>query len=114
MMVIKAQRPALLISYPMLFFNALVMVASSAACAPFSPLLSGIVLYAAVLLRIGVGYTAARMLSLRPKASDLLFGILIADVLLVIAFIKALGTRRFNWRGRWLTISGGGELKDVG
>lgn len=113
MLVIKSQRPALLISYPMLFFNSLLVYFTAILCAPMLPMQAAALAAGGFIVRLSVGYTAARMLEIRPAPSTLLKGVFIADVLLLSAFIKALFTRSFTWRGRALKINKTGALESA-
>lgn len=113
MLVIKSQRPALLASYPLLFFNSLWVYLVALLCAPVLPKPAAALFGAAFLIRLSVGYAAARMLDISPPMKTLLPGIFIADVLLLSAFRRALFTRSFTWRGRALRINRAGVLESV-
>ena len=48
-----------------------------------------------------------------PWRPFLLFWVLAADVLLLGAFLKALGRREVIWRGRTYRLAPGGSIEDV-
>ncbi len=108
--VIRAQRPHLLASYPLLFFSAPIVVLLGLLLVPFAP---GLAL-AAIAFALGSRMIAA--LSARALAGapfDLLASIAdaaIADALLASAFARAVFTRTLTWRGRALTIDRRGQL----
>jgi len=105
-MVIRAQRPALLASYPALFFATPLLVAGAlAAGAPA-------VAAAAVAARLLVAVAARRAsgTSVARALGDVAWG----DALLASAFMRALGPREVRWRGRVLAVDAGGALREVG
>lgn len=113
--VIRAQRPALLASYPALFFaTPLLTLAATAA------VLSGLAGYGSLgaaalvlLLRAAVGWAAARASGRSRALPSLIADAALADSLLAWAFVRALGTRAVRWRGRTLRIDAGGELREA-
>ncbi len=110
MMVIKAQRRPLMFAFPFLFFNALI-VYLLAAVGLFYNTPSGVLcLLATLLLRLLVGYSAARMLGLSPRVHQVVAHAFVADILLLSAFVRALRTRHVEWRGKTLTVTSEGEL----
>ena len=112
LMVIRAQRPWLLPSYPLLFFATPLIVTLALIGAPGSPQIALVAALLASLSRLGVALAAARAsgrtASLRVAAVEALRG----DLLLARAFARALGSRRFSWRGTALTIERGGRLRE--
>lgn len=102
--VIRAQRPALLVSYPLLFGAAPLQLALAAIS--HEPLLVGSIVLAARLL----GATFARVRSGRRVDAGLFFFALAADLLLLTAFLVGISRRRFAWRGNTLAIGAGGAL----
>lgn len=110
--VIRAQRPALLASYPALFFATPLLTMAAAAA-----VLSGLAGYASLgaaalvlLLRAAVGWAAARASGRSRALPSLIADAALADALMAWAFARALGTRAVRWRGRTLRIDAGGEL----
>lgn len=114
LMVIRAQRPALLASYPLLLAATPgLLVASSIGLAfdlPGAGLALGLAL--AARLAIGVVASAAARRSLHPAA--VLIDALLADGLLLAAFGRAaFGPAIVQWRGRSLQLGARGRLEVV-
>lgn len=108
--VIRAQRPHLLWSYPMLLSPTLPLLAASLVLCALEGPLALWVGAGAMVLRLAVG-AAARLRSHRPLAwRTLAVDALLADVLLWAAFVRALATHRVVWRGAKLRIGRGGLL----
>lgn len=102
--VIRAQRPALLVSYPLLFAAAPLQLALAAASS--APLAVGSIVVAARLL----GAVFARMRSGRRVDLGLFAFAFVADLVLLAAFVVGVSRRRFAWRGTTLSIGAGGAL----
>jgi ceramide glucosyltransferase len=112
LMVIRAQRPALMLSYPALFFATPLIVILALLTAPAAPKVALAAGLLALLSRLGVALAAARA-SGRPVGLGVAFvEALRADLLLARAFTRALRSRRFSWRGTALTIERGGVLRE--
>lgn len=105
LMVIRAQRPLLLLSYPLLFGAALPLLALALARGAWALALATLVvrMLIAAFARIRSGHPRW----LAPEA-------LLADVVLWAALFRALGTRTVAWRGRVLRVEAGGLLADHG
>lgn len=105
LMVIRAQRPLLLLSYPLLFGAALPILV----CA----LARGAWALAAATIAVRMALAAfARLRSRQPRW--LAPEALLADVVLWAALFRALATRTVAWRGRMLRVEAGGLLADQG
>lgn len=103
--VIRAQRPALLISYPLLFGATTPLLLSGALLAAWGPLALTLGARLAVLF-------AGRHFNARPLAPyTALPALVLGEVVTWAAFLRALGTRRVIWRGRSLRILPGGRLE---
>ncbi|NOU32711.1 MAG: glycosyltransferase [Polyangiaceae bacterium] len=104
--VVRAQRPALLPTYPLFFFPALLLVPSLLALSAAWP---GLVLPSAAAILVGtrlfLAWTGRRV----AGASSLRIarGALVADLVLALAFARALLTREHSWRGRSLLLRAG-------
>lgn len=109
--VIRAQRPALLPSYPLLFVATVPILALAAAAAPAFPAHAAAVAAAAVALRLSVALTAGAAAGRRAPLLRLAVDALLADALLAAAFARALRSRRVVWRDVPLTIGRGGLLR---
>lgn len=112
LVIIRAQRPWLLLSYPALFFASPLLLAISAALAPFAPLTA----IAAALLTLGarllVALVAARAAGRTPSLLAALADAALADTLLAFAFARALRTRTVVWRSTVLTVDRSGVLRE--
>ncbi|MFT3773510.1 MAG: glycosyltransferase [Minicystis sp.] len=108
--VIRAQRPSLLASYPLLFFATLPIIVLAAFAAPASPALSAIAAAIALTLRLAVARTAAVAAGRRLPITRIAMDALLADLLLACAFVRALRSRRVVWRDVALRIGRGGQL----
>ena len=109
--VIRAQRPALLVSYPALFFATLPIVLLAAASGEPSPLAAALV---AVAVRLLVAAAATSATGARVRPRRLVLDALLADGLLAAAFTRALRSRDFVWRDVALTVDRGGRLRSRG
>ncbi len=114
-MVIRAQRPALMASYPALFFATWPMVFSSLALALAAPAARTLALStAAVALAARLAVALAARRASGHAMGRALADTVLADALLACAFVSALATREVRWRGRALRIDRGGLLRDAG
>ena len=103
--VIRAQRPALLLSYPLLFGATLPLVILSVIFGAWGPL--GLALAA----RVGV-VIAARRFNARPVGvRSILPAVFLGEIVTWGAFLRALSTRTVIWRGRRLRIGPDGQLE---
>jgi ceramide glucosyltransferase len=109
--VIRAQRPALLASYPLLFVATLPIVLLALAGAVASPKVGAAALLVAVGARLTVA-VAARAASGRT-ASFAVVDAWAADLLLLAATVSAAFGRTVAWRGRRLAVGRGGRLRLV-
>ena len=111
LLVIRAQRPALLLSYPLLLAAAPLQAALAIAAWARDGLSAVPAITAVVFARAAVAAFARtrsgaglRDAALAPWA---------ADALLLAALARALTTRTFRWRGRALRIARGGRLVEA-
>lgn len=113
MLVVRGQQPKLMVSYP-LFFFATPMVSMLAALGWVSkPSLSWIALVFATLARLLVTITARYWSGrgLRPLAT--IVDAVLSDVVLMLAWIRAVSRREIEWRGRRLRVDANGQLSSV-
>ncbi len=110
--VVRAQRPQLLASYPVMFAIAPpALTAGIAAIALGRPWQGSVAIATTILARIIVALLAKRVS--RTRFSPLIaVHALAADALLLWAFFQALGSDRFCWRGRWLRHAEGGRIEE--
>ncbi len=114
--VIRAQRPHLLPTYPLLLCAAPLIVATATLAALASAPGGGARALAAAALTIGtrvaVGVRARALGGRGTRALSLLGDVVLADVLLLAAFARACLTRRTVWRGVHLLPEGGGRFTE--
>ncbi len=102
--VVRRQRPALFVSYPLLFAATPILAPLAlAAGAPWIAALS-------VALRLSVARWAQSACGRRRSLPDTLIEAGLADALLLAAFGQALVARRVVWRGARLRVLAGGRL----
>lgn len=111
MLVVRGQRPALLITYPVLFFATPLVLGLLALGALARPDLAVIALVLVIAARGIIGLAAAywSRRSLAPIA--LLTDAALADLVLALAWIRALQSRDVAWRGHRLRVERGGRLR---
>lgn len=109
--VIRAQRPALMLSYPALFFCWPLQSALLLATASSAPALSAIGLALASVGRLVVALGAARLAGRPVGLGGALLDMALADAVLALAWLGALRSRSTRWRGVALRIGPGGELR---
>jgi len=112
LVIIRAQRPWLLLSYPALFFASPLLLATSAALAPFAPLTALAAALLTLAARLLVALVAARAAGRRPSLLAALADAALADTLLAFAFARALRTRTVVWRSTVLTVDRSGALRE--
>jgi ceramide glucosyltransferase len=111
--VIRAQRPGLLASYPALFFGTVPWTVGALAVGVLRPAvipLLGVAGAAVWGARLAVAAVGARAAGVPWSFRDALR----ADAMLADAFVRALRSRRFEWRGRTLVILPDGSLDLAG
>lgn len=109
MAVVRAQRPWLMLTYPLLFCGTPLVIVMAAAVRGHPGVMWGAVA-AAVVGRLVVAL-AARVFSGRGfRLGGALLDALLADGVLLAAFVRASLTRRIVWRNRALRIGRGGLL----
>ena len=109
-MVIKAQRSLLLLSYPVLFFGAPIAGALSVVAASMGARWALCGLALAALSRMTVGWFARRFSGQEAGLARGVADMVLADSALALAFVRAIGTSRVRWRGRSLAIDSSGRL----
>lgn len=112
LMVIRAQRPALLLSYPLLLAATPLLVLAGMVGMGLGVPLAGIATGVASLARIGVALVARTLGGRRLVATGVLLDVVLADLVLLVAFARAaLGPARVRWRERSLRIGARGLLE---
>lgn len=105
LVVIRAQRPLLLLSYPLLFGATLPILVIALARGAW--MLAVATLAVRLLIAAFARIRSGQPRWLAPEA-------LLADVVLWAALVRALATRTVAWRGRLLRVEAGGLLGDQG
>jgi len=108
--VVRAQRPWLLATYPLLFSATLPIVALSLASVREGGSVAPLVV--AVVARAVAALAAGRFVDARTRRTAFAWA-WAADVALLVAFFITLVQRRVSWRGRLLEILPNGELRDA-
>jgi ceramide glucosyltransferase len=111
--VIRAQRPALLASYPALFFATGPIVLCSLLAAPLVGSLALFAAQLALVARLGVALFAARAAGRPAGILTALREVVLADVVLACAFARALRSRTITWRQRVLFVDRAGVLRQA-
>jgi len=109
--VIRAQRPWLLLSYPTLFFATVPLLFLSLLAAPLTPKAACVSALLAFASRLGVALFAARVTGRRLSLFGALRDALLSDLLLALAFARALRSRTVVWRDRVLVVDRKGLLR---
>jgi len=112
MLVVRAQQPALLVTYPLFFFATPLVGALALLGLDASPTLSatalGLGLSARLLVTLLARFWSGR--SLRPIPA--LIDALLSDLVLMLAWLRSLSRREVVWRGRRLRVGAGGKLSE--
>ncbi|MGK3997143.1 glycosyltransferase [Sorangium sp. So ce1024] len=112
--VIRAQRPALLATYPALFFATPLIAALAVVAAPAAPAAAAAAAAIAVASRLAVAAFAARMAGRRASLLAAAADACLADLVLGAAFFRALSSRTVVWRSGRFTIDRRGLLREAG
>jgi len=111
LMVIRAQRPALLASYPLLLAATPGLLVGGTCGLVLGWPGAGLIVIATLVARLTVA-TVAAMLARRDRSpAAALLDAVLADGLLLVAFVRALGPARVRWRERSLRLGTHGVLE---
>ncbi len=109
--VIRAQRPSLLASYPLLLAAAPLLLVALAALGMVAPVwgisLASVVLTTRVAIALGASAPRGRAFSAAA------YEWLLADMVLLAAFVRVLGRPEVSWRDRTLRLGPGGRLTAI-
>jgi ceramide glucosyltransferase len=111
LLVIRAQRPALVASYPLLLAATPGLVVAGAAGWALGWPTAGPVVVAALVARVAVASVAATLARRARSPGQALVDAVLADGLLWAAFVRALGPARVRWRDRSLRLGAHGVLE---
>ncbi len=114
LLVIRAQRPARLASYPLLLAATplLVLAASlGTLLGAIDPGTGPVVVIAVSVVRLTVATIAARIARRDRGPGTAMLDAVLADALLLAAFVRALGPARVRWRDRSLRVGPRGVLE---
>jgi ceramide glucosyltransferase len=110
MLVIRAQRPWLLPSYPLLFCNTPLLLGLASLGLAARPTLSVAAALAAVAARLSQSALARLFSSSRPGPWRCTVDAVLGDLVLWLALCRSLVDRRLEWRGQALVIGRDGLL----
>jgi ceramide glucosyltransferase len=113
LLVVRAQRASLLLSYPLLLAAAPLFVAVLAFAIHRQDRALATLAVAGLAVRLGIACFARATAGLAIAPLTAAFQSLAADVLLLIALVAACTTRAITWRGRRLAIGQDGTLGDA-
>lgn len=105
--VIRAQRPTLLVSYPLMFFPLLSIAFFALLLA--TPLAFAAVSVAAV-VRLATAWAARRATGGSMRFPNLVRDVVLGESVLATAWLRAMSSRRFAWRERWMKLGPDGRL----
>jgi ceramide glucosyltransferase len=108
--VIRAQRPHLLASYPLLFFAAPLLLVASLLLAPFAKEYALATATITISSRLVAALSARALAGFRLSLREAVIDAALSDALLAHAFVRAMATRTVTWRGRTLSIDRRGML----
>ena len=110
--MVRAQRPLRLVGYPLLLASTPLVLVVAAIGATASPNVAAAAAGLAIATRLAVASLAARIAGRTRSSSSRLIDAALADVVLLLAFVRALASRRMSWRGRSLRLDAGGQLSE--
>lgn len=113
MLVVRGQRPLLLATYPLLFFATPLILALAAVGALAQPTLAGLAVALAVFARASITISARRWSGRGEGLAGALAWIrdaLLSDLVLALAWVRALSSRTIDWRGHLLRVDREGRL----
>jgi ceramide glucosyltransferase len=113
LLVVRSQRPALLASYPLLFFAAPVQIALGAMCVSLHTTFAASVMIVAALARMIVAAGARRAAGLRFSLRATTLDPWLGDLVLCAAWLRALRLREVRWRRGVLRFDREGLLESV-
>lgn len=111
LMVIRAQRPGLVASYPLLLAATPGLLVAGACGLALGWPAAGPVVVAALVARLSVAFVAAGLARRGRSPGRALVDAVLADGLLLVAFVRALGPARVRWRERSLRLGTHGVLE---
>ncbi len=113
-MVIRAQRAALVPAYPLLFFATVPLALGGVVVLAAVPPLGALVAASVVAARLVVGMASARCAGRPVSIGGAVVDAILADALMAAAFARAFRSRQVAWGDATLTIDGAGRLCDDG
>lgn len=111
LLVIRAQRPALLASYPLLLAATPGLLVAGSCGLMLGWPGAGLAVGATLVSRLTVATIAASLARRGPRPVAALLDVVLADGLLLVAFARALGPARVRWRDRSLRLGTHGVLE---
>lgn len=111
LLMVRAQRARLLLSYPLLLAPSPLFLALLAAGIAQHERSLAAVAVAGLVLRVGIACAARTLAGLRLAPLSAAGQALLGDATLLSALVVALSSRELTWRGRRLAITKGGALR---
>ncbi|MDJ0766510.1 MAG: glycosyltransferase [Myxococcota bacterium] len=109
-MVVKAQRPGLLLAYPGMFCAGMLIPVLAVISAALGVHWGLVALAPAGLARLIVGLGARHFCGMNPRISTALVDAVLADITLLLVFVGVLFSRTVIWRGVSLKVDKTGRL----
>lgn len=108
--VVRAQRPQLFLSYPLLVAATPIFIVAAGLVR--SPVLLAFTV-ALLVLRIALSIVLRRFFGLRRGLLAALVDVLCGEGLLLLGFLRAVLSRRIRWRGHPFVVDRGGRLRPI-
>lgn len=113
MLVVRGQQPQLLPAYPLFFFATPMVCALALLGAVANPDLAATALVLAVAARLLVTVSARYWSGRGVRLLGALVDAVLSDLVLMLAWIRAVSRREVEWRGRRLRVEPGGQLSSI-
>ncbi|MEM6733039.1 MAG: glycosyltransferase, partial [Myxococcota bacterium] len=114
MTVIRAQRPLLMVTYPVFFFGASLIVPAGTLLGTFAhgaiAALGSSLALSAMLTRVGLVIVARGRAGQRTSILSAVIDAILGDLVVIAGFLRASKSRKFLWRGVPLAIDRSGRL----
>ncbi|MEO0815071.1 MAG: glycosyltransferase family 2 protein, partial [Myxococcota bacterium] len=114
MTVLRAQRPGLMLTYPLFFFSASIIVPLgtlvSTVAFGFPAGAAAVVALSALLTRVGLVFVARARCRQTTGVLSAVIDAILGDLVLAFAFVYAYRSRTVKWRGVSLSVDRSGRL----
>lgn len=113
MLVVRSQQPRLMASYPLFFFASPLVSALALLGVAGQPTLALTALLFTVVARLLVTFTARHWSGRGVQPLATVIDAVLSDVVLLLAWVRAVSRREIEWRGRRLRVEPSGQLSSV-